>query len=82
MGLDALWGPLIGGRIPTDPIARTQGLLRMFDHVAVSISPSEVRRVNSWTPPHEWLSRPERLRELSASLTIKKRTGRFDERVR
>ena len=45
--LDALWGPLIGGRISADPIARAQGLLRMFDRVAVSISKAEVRRVNA-----------------------------------
>ena len=82
VGLDALWGPLIGGRIPADPIARVQGLLRMFDRVAVSIPKPEVRRVNAWTPPQEWYSRPERLRELSASLAMEKRAGGFDERVR
>ena len=82
VGLDALWGPLIGGRIPADPIARAEGLLRMFDRVAVSIPKPEVRRVNAWTPPQEWYSRPERLRELSASLAMEKRAGGFDERVR
>ena len=35
VGLDALWCPLIGGRIIADTIARAQGLLRMFDRVAV-----------------------------------------------
>ena len=75
VGLDALWGPLIGGRIPTDPIARAQGLLRMFDRVSVSISPPDVRREKAWTPPHDWCSRPERLRELPLSLAMKKRVG-------
>ena len=82
MGLDALWGPLIGGRIPADPITRAQGLLRMFDRVAVSIPKPEVRRVNEWTPPQEWYLLPERLRELSASLAMEKGAGEFDERVR
>ena len=35
VSLDALWGPLIGGKIPANPIARAQGLLRMLDRVAV-----------------------------------------------
>ena len=42
VSLDALWRALIGGRIHTDPIVRAQGLLRMFDRVAVSIPPPEV----------------------------------------
>ena len=81
VGLDALWGPLIGSRIPTDPIARTQGLLRKFDRLAVSIPMPEVRRMYAWTPPHDWYSPPERLRELSASLAMEKMAGGFDERV-
>ena len=73
--LDALWGPLIGGRIAAETIARAHGLLRMFDRVAVSIPKLEVRRVNAWTPPQKCYSRSERLCELSASLTIKLRIG-------
>ena len=77
-----MWGPLIGGRILADPIARAQGLLRMFDRVAMSIPKMEVRRVNAWTPPQEWYSRPEQLRELFASLAMEKMADGFDERVR
>ena len=68
MDLDALYSSLIGGKIITNPIARAQGLLSMFNRVTVTISPPEIRRENAWTPPHDWYSRPEQLRELSASL--------------
>ena len=82
VGLDALLGPLIGGRIAADPIARAQGLLRMFDCVAVSIPKPEIRRVDAWTPPQEWYLRSERLRDLSASLAMEKMAVEFDKLVR
>ena len=78
---DSLWVPLIGGRLPEDPVVRARGILQMFNRVSDPIPKPRLNFVPAWTLANEWFSRPTQFREL-ASLILLERGTRFVERTR
>ena len=68
--LNYLWGPILGGDVPEDPVAIAKGLLRLYERVSGNLRRKAKSTMDSFSAPCQFFSSPSHVLSLRDSLNL------------